>query len=309
MVLDVLGAPGQTEGVVLTVVDCTSRSIVAEHELGSGDVADIVRAADAHLSKYTGRVKIVCDGPRFYRSELPTIKAAVRAAPHWQKYYDFEREVERSFNAKCKGLLAVMLTVGIEPEHHDPGLEKNRIMAQIAVKMLEKGNEFRRPMQAAPKKDDKEKADKEKADRKKDRKRKRDEAEAAPVEEEAEEEPAEPAPLPSMPLLREILFLAPSARGSADAMREFAQGVRAKATKKVTTFQPSQDQGTTTAWLSVVAGYCIEATPESPAVLSVPSLTDAIEAVAALGDPQHRPAAVRRRAAGPPTPRCRPPCS
>ena len=288
-IVDVLGETGKFAGLILTVLDRATKKITAQHELRGG-LAAAVKAADAHLEGL-GKVGIVCDGPRLFRTELPTIKAALREKPHWQKYYDLEREVQRSYKAKCAGLLAVMLTAGLEPEHHEPGLQKNAVIAKVLVKMIERGNEFRRPMQARP--EDKEKPDAKKKEERKEKKRKRDEstdarkAVEAEVAADAAEAEAEPVPPPSMFALREILFLSAAAKRVGEDLTTFATSLTSQTTKskaKITEIPLSNYISTT--WIAAASStlFAKQSTAKSASLFVLPTITDALEACAVLTD-------------------------
>eukprot|EP00754_Rhynchopus_humris_P023150 Rhum_TRINITY_DN14824_c16_g1::Rhum_TRINITY_DN14824_c16_g1_i1::g.119499::m.119499 len=290
-VIDVVADEEETpmKGVAVTVLARTTGEVLHETsvQLGSerGAVGAMLEAVDAELKPFA-KVTVVCDGPRLFRKE---IHQKHRTKLHWERYIDLEREVERTCKEKCRGLLGVMLTVGLEPEVASPGLEKNRLIAKVIRALMAKGNKFDRPMRI------KAATAEEKAEERASRKRKREAYEAverrAEEEAQAEAEAEGPPPVPSLHMLKQAVFLSGTARRVGDLMAQYGSRVADLAADGcVVTVSPQCSYDGGAPWLAVAATHAVRTLLNGKQaggrglLLCVPSLTAALEASAALGD-------------------------
>ncbi|KAJ9448088.1 hypothetical protein DIPPA_00315 [Diplonema papillatum] len=288
---------GDVTGVALAVVSKDTKSVLVEKvfEVGAGAMAETIRAMDQFILGLSRKPGFVCETQRLFRKELPRLPQAVKdsLATHWQRYFDLPREVERSYSVKCSGLLATMLTVGIDPVGTSLGAERARAMADVIVQLLKKGNDFKRPMAAGPSKpegadaDDDGKASKKKSRKKRKRGEDADDAPPAPAPEEPQE-PVEPPPKPSLFLLRETLFLSALARAESERFESLAHAVTAKLPVTPSPYfcaarVPDSYAGSA-AWTALTGCFILKHLNKYPAVLVVPNVGAAMEAAALLTD-------------------------
>ena len=279
--------------VSMVAVDKSTHEVVGEKnvKISNGDITTGIEEMVAFTDQWK-KVGIVCDGPKLFRKELS--KTTTQLEGCWTKYFDITRETERVFDNRCSGFLAVMLTVGLEPEIPQTTKETAVVVSKVVVKLLEAEHDFRRPMIAQPNKEKKEKKDKKKTKVKRKRDDREREDEIA-EEEEVIPEPAKPTEPPSLKLLRETLFLFSSTKELSEGERDTCVNdllavIKKTAPKSKSSKKPSRNlkiarpqtgYNSCSEWLCVLLSYAVSKLDEK-VIISVPDVSSSIEVAAAL---------------------------
>eukprot|EP01059_Diplonema_ambulator_P010845 TRINITY_DN20872_c0_g1_i1.p1 TRINITY_DN20872_c0_g1~~TRINITY_DN20872_c0_g1_i1.p1 ORF type:complete len:840 (+),score=227.17 TRINITY_DN20872_c0_g1_i1:80-2599(+) len=299
--------------VAASAVDRDGGVLIGEKTWGiEGGLHQVFKEIDDWCGQWDGKMGFVADGAsmKLFKKDIPAMvkkHKTVSVAASWYKFHDLTREVERTYGDKCSGLLGIMMTVGLEPEVTSTPTQEATVIGNCIVKLLKKGNEFKRPLMAKEMPEE-EKAKKAEA-KKVGKKRKHEE-----VEKDDEEEASPPPPppvVPSMAVLRESTFLSHVARSMpasvfnpiADCIKPALLGsdtpaatpqTAPKKKKKAATSSTTTPSKTvklqqlptaTAEWASVVVAYALAAIPETrPCVVAVPTVSCVIEAAAAFTD-------------------------
>eukprot|EP01060_Flectonema_neradi_P006143 TRINITY_DN14105_c2_g1_i2.p1 TRINITY_DN14105_c2_g1~~TRINITY_DN14105_c2_g1_i2.p1 ORF type:complete len:837 (+),score=159.65 TRINITY_DN14105_c2_g1_i2:35-2512(+) len=271
--------------VYMVAVDRSNHEVVGEKHVAikNGDIATGFDEM-VEFSSNWNKVGIVCDGPRLFRKELPKIKDKTLEGC-WTKYFDVTRETEKVFENRCSGFLAVMLTVGLEPEIPQTTKDKSITVSKVLVKLLEAEHDFRRPMMAHPTKDKKEKKTKVK------RKRSAKEDEDEMVQEQEAPAPTKPTEPPTLKLLRDTLFMfattAELAEGErdtcADELLSAIKSTKSKSSRNLKIIRPQTGYNSCNEWLCVLVSYAVAKFDEK-IIISLPDVSSSIEVAAALSD-------------------------
>eukprot|EP01064_Diplonema_japonicum_P033297 TRINITY_DN651_c0_g2_i1.p1 TRINITY_DN651_c0_g2~~TRINITY_DN651_c0_g2_i1.p1 ORF type:complete len:805 (+),score=138.81 TRINITY_DN651_c0_g2_i1:62-2476(+) len=262
--------------IALSAVDKAGKKTLESRSFAVADGAmhEVFPEMDKWTAQWKGKVSFVVESAaRVFKRDIPSMAKkhpALSVPAHWTKFSDLSREVERSCNNKCSGLLGIMLTVGLEPTPTTTVLEEATVIGDCVAKLLVKGNEFKRPLMA-----------KEVPDKKLKTKKRKREDEQPQHEEQEEKEPEAPPVIPSMSVLRQSMFLSNMAR----TMPQSAFSAIKKQILKSSSISLKTGETTSTEWATVATAYSVanEATLK-PMVFSVPSLTSVLEATAAFTD-------------------------